>query len=132
MNKSARAPRSAVFLNSFTSLLLYTPNLIPLQHYMYLIGLHLHLKSRLVLRISLNQLSEPNELLRSSNRFVGGGAALSAGLARRILFPSGGEIPHEIINILSASASSQDPKCDIDRNTESRAHYKLAMDLVLY
>ena len=97
---------------------------------MYLIGLHLHLKSHLVLPISLNQLSEPNELLRSSNRFVG--AALSAGLARRILFPSGGEILHEIINILSASASSQDPKCDIDRNTESRAHYKLAMDLVLY
>ena len=57
---------------------------------------------------------------------------LSAGLARRILLSSGGKIPHEIIGILSPSPSSQDPKRDIDRNTESRAHYKLAVGLVVY
>ena len=77
-------------------------------------------------------MSEPNKLLQSSDRFIGGGAALSTGLARRILLPSSGKNPCEIINILGASVSSQDPKCDIDRNTESRTHYKLAVGLVVY
>ena len=77
-------------------------------------------------------MSEPNELLQSNDRFIGGGAVLSTGPARRILLPSGGKIPHEIISILSPSPSSQDPKCDINCNTESRAHYNLAVGLVVY
>ena len=43
-----------LFVCKFTFLPLYALSLNPLQQYVYLIGLHLHLKSRLILSISLN------------------------------------------------------------------------------
>ena len=43
-----------LFACKFTFLPSYTLSLNPLQQYVYLIGLHLYLKSRLVLRTSLN------------------------------------------------------------------------------